>query len=178
MKSSEKNQNDDPRFYMESEASGTVLKVKFNGGITETIHLETLNLKEKTELVLNFNGINYINSAGTRRWMFWMWNIEKELPDLKFSIEKCPTVMLRQIMGVAHFVPKTTQIKSFYAPFYCEACDEDISRLFEVKPLLNLDDQSFSKTISSQSCPKCQGSLTLGLVPEQFNKFVNSYKPD
>ena len=84
MKSSAQNRNAEPPFKMESETAGTVLKVKFSGGINEAIQLATLELKEKTELVLNFNGINYINSAGTRRWMFWMWNIEKELPALKF----------------------------------------------------------------------------------------------
>ena len=154
------------------------IKVTFKGAVTENAKIEAVDLKEKKSLVLDFNDISYINSAGVRRWILWMWNIEKEFPNLKIIIERCPTVMSKQIIAVMRFVPKMTQVRSFYIPYFCENCELSSPKMFDSKLLLGLTDQDFNSHISTTKCEKCGASLVVDASVEQLNKFINDYKTE
>ncbi len=163
---------------MKLDKSTDSVKIAFKGAITEVAKINAVELKEKKSLVLDFNDISYINSAGVRRWILWMWNIEKEFPNVKIIIERCPTIMYKQIITVMRFVPKMTQVRSFYIPFFCENCEESSLKMFISKPLLGLKDKDFFLQISGENCKKCGATLVVDASLEQFNKFINDYKSD
>jgi hypothetical protein len=165
-------------FSMSSKMLGEVASIEFKGSITEASVFESLVFADKTQIHLNFEEISYINSAGVRRWVFWMWNIEKDFPSIKILINRCPIVMWRQIMTVANFVPKITQIKSFYIPYFCEKCQSASMRLFETKPLLDSDDQILKQKLSDEACSACQSTLMMDASLESINRFINNYRPE
>ncbi len=160
------------------DGSKDSIKVSFKGAVTENAKFESVDFKEKKSLVLDFNNISYINSAGVRRWILWMWNIEKDFPNLKIIIERCPTVMSKQIIAVMRFVPKMTQVRSFYIPYFCETCELSSLKMFNSKPLLGLVDQDFNNHVLTTQCEKCGSALVVDASVEQLNKFINDYKAE
>lgn len=154
-----------------------ILMMDFKGSFSETAILKNIDLAGKLELHLNFDGITYINSFGVKSWVFWMWEIEKNFPNLKVLIYKCPVVMWRQILTIANFVPKITQIKSLYVPYFCDTCKQNSAHLIDSKPFINLDDKTLNKRLST-NCLQCQKPLVLDASLETINKFINKYKPD
>ena len=157
-------------------ALGDTAKVSFKGSITENAKIDGIDLTDKKLLNLDFNEITYISSAGVRRWILWMWNIEKDFPGLRIVIENCPKVMSKQIITVMRFIPKMTEIHSFYIPYFCESCQSSSQKLFETKPLLGLTDVEFNRRISQNNCLVCGSQLVVETSIEQFNKFINDYK--
>ena len=158
--------------------SGESTKVTFKGAITESAVIHPIKLADKKSLYLDFDGISYINSAGVRRWILWMWNIEKECPILRIIIERCPTIMSKQIVSIMRFVPKLTQVRSFYIPYFCETCQTGSLKLFESKPLLGLDEVKFNEAISIGNCKKCSNPLLVDTSVDDLNKLINDYKTE
>lgn len=165
-------------FSMLTKMTGESVFIEFKGSITETSVFDDIDFKDKLLIQLNFQDISYINSAGVRRWIFWMWNIEKLFPNIKIIIDRCPIVMWKQIMTISNFVPKITQVKSFYIPYFCESCQSASMRLFETKPLVSEDDRILKQKLSAELCTNCNNTMMMDVSLESIERFINSYRLD
>lgn len=148
----------------ENSFSGTALaQVSVSGWITEDSTFPNVALEGKTELILDLNGVEYINSAGIRRWMTWMWNLEKTRPDMTITLERVPNVLVRQVEAVRHFVPEKAVFRSLYAAYFCESCDETAEPLLkqgvDYQNYRDLGAKGFKAP--SVNCPNCKTPMKI-----------------
>ena len=150
-------------------ASGQRMELKFSGPISETSIFPEFSLQNISEITLDFGDVTYVNSAGVRVWVKWMWKFEKEKESLKFSIERCSPRIVRQIHAIQNFVPKSTSINSFLIPYDCSSCSHVVEKLFvtETPAQKNLD--SLKQMLSaSMQCPKCSAQMELDAIPDDY----------
>lgn len=154
---------------VEVQNSGSTLNLKIVGSISEISKFPEINLLNISDIALDFGDINYINSAGVRLWIKWMWQFEKENSKMSFSIRRCPSRIARQIRAVSSFVPKTTIIKSFLVPYECDSCSNTLEKLFNIEPGLRTSLQNLTKALNENViCPKCNSKMELDAMPEDF----------
>ena len=78
--------------------------------------------------IVDMKGVKRINSCGVRSWASAIENLK-----IKLQYVNCPTVVVEQFIMVPEFLGKNTQVKSFYARYFCEECDTEKDFLFDVK---------------------------------------------
>lgn len=79
------------------------------------------------KIIFKLGGLGYFNSCGVREWIFFVREFAK-VPQL--IMEECPVTLVDQF----NIVPQTlghAYVKSFYAPYYCSKCDEEVAYLLE-----------------------------------------------
>lgn len=150
-----------------------LLKLQISGAITEKSDFPVLDLNKIKELHFDLSDMSYINSAGVRRWILWFWNIEKDQPQIKLFIDKCPHVVAKQIAGVSEFIPASTIILSFFAPYFCDHCSQGFDRLIQNDAKLFTDQKSLEKLLDEeQICSICHKPMELDVSLEQFLKLM------
>ncbi len=154
---------------------GPTLNLKFLGSISETSKFPEIKLANINEVSLDFGDVTYINSAGVRHWIKWMWHFEKEKAGLSFSIQRCSPRIVRQIHAINSFVPKTTQIKSFLIPYECEQCSNNIEKLFTVEATFKTKLESLAAVLNETViCPKCGSKMDLDAIPEDYFALIQN----
>jgi hypothetical protein len=155
------------------EVVGPALNLQMSGSISELAEFPELNFEGISDLSIDFGQVTYINSAGVRRWVKWMWAIEKERAELNFYIHRCSTRIIRQILAVSSFVPKKTVVKSFFAPYFCEKDSETLVKLFVVESWFQNEIQSLSKKLHELvKCPKCGQPMEFDALVEDYFKLI------
>lgn len=157
------------RMKIDVQTTGNIINLKFSGSISELANFPDLNLENISQLALDFGEVPYINSAGVRRWVKWMWGIEKENSKLNFSIQRCSSRIVRQILAINNFIPKTTEIKSFLVPYYCENDSENLEKLFQVQASFKDSPEALVEKLNEVvKCPKCGNPMELDALPEDY----------
>ncbi len=80
------------------------------------------------KVIIDMDGIKRINSCGVREWV----NMIKSC-DLDIEYISCPTAVVEQFNMVPEFLGRNAVVKSFYARYYCEECDNEQNFLLEVE---------------------------------------------
>ncbi len=154
---------------VEVQATGPTLNLKFIGSISETSKFPEMSLEKITEISLDFGDVTYINSAGVRHWIKWMWHFEKEKDGLSFSIRRCSPRIVRQIHAINSFVPKSTSITSFLIPYECDNCSHSFEKLFNVEPSFKTNLATLKAVLNETVlCPKCGSKMELDAIPEDY----------
>ena len=109
-----------------SQKDGATLFV-FSGQIDEEAKFPVVQ-DVSGQVVMDLNGVKAINSVGIRTWLQWF----SSFGDCNFVFENCPKSVVMQMNMVEGFLPPSSTVKSFYVPYYCESCDEEIDQLFTV----------------------------------------------
>lgn len=87
---------------------------------------------ECESLVVDFEGMTIINSAGIRTWLNWTQQIKNVS---KIYLENCRFKFVDQARYVKGIFPKNFEVLSFYIPFYNPKTD----KTFEIKVLSGVD---------------------------------------
>jgi hypothetical protein len=114
-------------FNMERKLDGTKLGLFLRGSIDEDAQFPVVDLGAATEVLIDLDGVNAINSVGIREWVKWV----KQFPSsLRLSVHKCPKIVVDQINMVAGFLPPGTVVESFYVPYFAEGSGAEKMILF------------------------------------------------
>ena len=130
---------------------------------------------EIQEILIDAKDLSYITSTGIRRWMTWIWDMEKKCRTANITIEKCRPHFIKQIAIVNGFLPKKARVKSAFIEFCCETCDLVFQELIE-----NQDErvkrvfQDTNRRVSfTAKCPDCRRSVELDLDPVKLFAFFS-----
>jgi hypothetical protein len=149
--------------YEKSFNDGIVL-VKITGNIDEDFTSEGLFEEEAKVYHFDFDKLNSINSCGIREWIIYL---EKIAPSCQVVYENCPVIMIEQMNVVQGILPKDCKVMSFYAPYYCEDCDEEVLKLLRPEDIKNNEAPVFDSEIEG-----CKCTLELDAIEGQFFQFL------
>ncbi len=144
--------------------------VEFVGEIDEYVDFAELRRKLSGHVVFHLGEVSRINSAGVREWV----NFVRDLPsvsDLTFS--HCSPAIVAHLNMIYNFRGEAA-IRSFYAPYVCDACDREDEKLLDVKvqfPNGSPDD------LPEVSCEGCGEPMEFDDLPERYLSFLVELKP-
>lgn len=130
------------------------------GTVDEHADLSLLSRVEATSLVLDLAGVDRINSVGVREWIRAM----KAIPDtVRVTWVRVSPAMVSQLSMIANFHGRA-RIRSFYAPYFCEACGWEGQILMDPATDLQRD----RPTAPEHTCPECGAKAALDDLEEDY----------
>lgn len=153
------------KFDVELTINNGVASVKLAGRMDEDMDLEKIKAVSEPQVNFDFKEVESINSCGIRDWI----NFLGEIPKSHGIIYKnCPQVIIEQMNMVKGFLPSNSKIESFFAPFFCEACEH------EEKILLTPEQINDKKAPHDISCPKCSSvGMDFDAIAAQYFHFLD-----
>ena len=117
--------------------------------------------------VINVGEIERINSCGVRDWVNWLGKIEKS--NASVVLVECSPSIVAQI-NLVHNFTGSGAVKSFFAPYFCPACD------LEKVLLIEAVEMSAQGTPSAPTCrcDECDGVMDFDDMEESYFAFVSS----
>jgi len=147
--------------------SGSDTNVIISGMIDEDFKYDDLLGIKGTNINFDFNGITTINSCGIREWV----GLLNKLPvAVNITYENCPQVIIEQLSMVKGFIRDNIKVKSFFAPYFCEACDKEVQYLILINEVQNLK-------APKKSCPNCNAEdIEFDNIEQQYFRFITYIK--
>ncbi len=105
----------------------TSARYHFVGDIAENITLKEFPRIDRTEITFDLAGITSVNSCGVRTWIQLIREITQKA---HLRLENCTVSIVDQF----NLIPQTlgaAEVTSFFAPYYCATCDEEVTHLIE-----------------------------------------------
>jgi hypothetical protein len=139
--------------------SGVIDEDNSLGGLVDQIPAGTA--------VINVGEIERINSCGVRDWVNWLGKIEKSSASV--VLVECSPAIVAQINLVHNFTGGGA-VKSFFAPYFCPACD------LEKVLLIDAAEMGATPTAPTCRCDECDGVMDFDDMEESYFAFVSSGK--
>ncbi len=147
------------------EERSQVLYVKLVGDIDENADLKSLEEELEGVVSIDLGDVRRINSAGVREWV----NFIRKPPRVESAfLVHCSPTIVNQLNMIYNFKGMAA-VKTFFAPYVCTKCDE------EVDVLLNVDthfEQKDIKQIPEFTCSDCGELLIFDDIPERYFAFI------
>jgi len=145
-----------------------VTYLKLSGVIDEDNELfDILDSIGPGTAVINLSEIERINSCGVRDWVNWLNKLEKK--GSKVVLVECSPAIVAQINLVNNFTGNGI-VKSFYAPYFCPACDLEKVLLVDMDDLAGTDDPKAPIC----RCDECDGVMDFDDMEESYFAFVST----
>lgn len=138
--------------------------VRLQGLMDEDMDLSKISTVNEDKLVFDFKEVTGINSCGIRDWITFLGELSQTV---NVAYINCPQVIIEQMNMVKGFLPEGAVIESFYAPFFCEECDN------EEKVLMSPNDIIGGKAPTDLKCSSCGAvGLEFDSLPNQYFHFI------
>jgi anti-anti-sigma regulatory factor len=145
-----------------------VCYVKLSGVIDEDNNLGSLvDQIPPGTAVINVGEVERINSCGVRDWVNWLGKIEKSSASV--VLVECSPAIVAQINLVHNFTGGGA-VKSFFAPYFCPACDLEKVLLIEAAEMSG----QASPSAPTCRCDECDGVMDFDDMEESYFAFVSS----
>ncbi|MCO4793916.1 MAG: hypothetical protein KC493_09395 [Bacteriovoracaceae bacterium] len=133
------------------------------GEINEDLIIDEL-VGFKSDLVkVNFEEVSMINSCGVREWIKLMEALANQ--GCKVQYFNCPQIVVQQVNMVTGFVPNQGEVVTFYAPYFCEDCDN------EEKVLLTSSELK-GRTAPELKCGSCGSESEIDAMEDVYLNFI------
>lgn len=150
------------KFKFEVADKGDQKVVNFHGIIDEDVDLSGIPVEKKDAYVFNFDDVKGINSCGIREWVKFS---EKFDPSVKLVFQNCTQIIIEQINMVAGFFRKGSEVRNFYAPYFCEKCDEEKKVLIDAAKVAGNE-------APEMKCESCGDAMEFDALEEQYFRFL------
>lgn len=147
------------------EENDSLKTLTFIGSIDEEFDFKDL-ISDATQLIVDFKGLKMINSCGIREWINY---IEKQGSNTKIIYINCPQIIIQQMNMVSGFLTENAEVKSFYAPYYCEDSDEEKMILLESQNITDGKAPVITQEVNGENV-----ELEFDAIEEQYFKFLKS----
>jgi anti-anti-sigma regulatory factor len=148
------------------ESQGNKVVVEFFGEIDENAEFADLRRQLKGAVVFNLAEIRRINSCGVREWV----NFVRELSDVQsLTFTHCSPAIVTQLNMIYNF-RGNAKIRSFYAPYVCESCNNEEDKLLDVESQFPNSDIG---TVPSFHCGECDELMEFDDIPERYLSFLS-----
>lgn len=145
---------------------GDVLRVFLDGDFIESTSFAGLATRLRGRVEFDAAGVRYINSQGSRKWTGFL----RELTEVtEFTFSRCSVAFTTQASLLPEFLAGGNVI-SFQAPYHCDDCDRDESRLLQTAALVR---EATGFAVPRFRCPECGGQLAFDEIPERYFSFLS-----
>lgn len=128
-----------------------------------------------SELVVDISRVDHLNSAGVMRWLEFSRSIEA-LGLKSCEVRGVPSFVVSQLSRVRGTMATSMVLKSFFVPYYCEACGVGHDVLFRSGHEFMLKDGQPALEFPQLKCRKCGTELEIDVLPEVVFNFLNGVK--
>lgn len=151
------------------EKNGQWEQLIYAGPINEDteVHLKPMITSLGPNVIVNFRKVEYVNSCGVRAWINFLREAEK---GRSVIFEECTPEIVSQINMIPNF-RSTARIKSVYASYACNSCDNHKWVLFEEGKNLP---QKASTEVPAPACDKCGGEMEMEELEDEFFAWVEA----
>jgi anti-anti-sigma regulatory factor len=117
-------------------------------------------------LVLDLEGITFINSAGVREWIGLLRGLQRRR--VQVTLDRCPEIIVRQL-NLIEVARESAMVSSVFVPYDCGLCGEEAARLLSRGELLDVRALGlFPECL----CPACGEPMEAGQDPELYLSFL------
>jgi hypothetical protein len=148
-------------------SEGQIVRFFLAGKIDESSDYSTILASSASRIILDFEKVTLINSSGIQKWIQFLRGLPKAMA---VDFENCPLRIINQMnlipafAGDRNIVPKT-----FYAPYYCEQCDESQN----VKLSATDDFGSASEVVAPRKqCAECASTMEFDGIEKKYFLFL------
>lgn len=121
-------------------------------------------------LIVDMKGVTSINSYGVRCWI----NAITPIASLfKLIFRNIPSVIVGQMNMIFNFIPASAIVEGFYAPFYCDECDDEKEIFFTPKDISKDSYGQFKVPIVE--CDVCKSVLEFEDVEDEYFQFLKKF---
>jgi hypothetical protein len=152
-----------------SKRDGKALRLTLSGQIDEAADYSPVQPGDAKTVIFDFEGIKLINSTGLQRWIKFLAGLPK---DVETVFARCSIRVVTQINMFPGFVAgRKVKIESFFAPYFCEACDGACDIL--------VDATQHGSALTSfkapkMKCPKCAGDAEFDGIEKKYFLFLQA----
>lgn len=137
-----------------------------SGVIDEHARLHEVVTPEHRRLVLDLGDVTFINSLGVRDWIRFLAKLAADRIQLELVRVAEPLVhQFNMIVATRN----GAQVRSFFAPFACDACGLEKSICLEVQPNLQALRALRPPDVA---CPTCRAPMAFNDFPERYFSFL------
>ena len=148
---------------MSLEKESDLCRVTLGGIIDEDADFNDINEQACSSFHFDFEAVEMINSCGIREWT----NLINRLPEnVELKYFKCTPDVIEQINMIVDFLGKGAIVENFYAPYFCEKCDEERRVLLTSKEV----NESVAPV---KTCSVCSSKLEFDALEDQYFAFLN-----
>jgi len=157
-----------PKFEAEIHQDDQLTFVKLSGVIDEDNELAPLARRIRGELAaIDLSGVLDINNCGVRDWV--KWREEVQARGVEVVLLECSPAVVLKLNSVSNF-NSGGAIKSFYLPYYCQACEMEKALLVELEEL----DASGAAKPPTSRCDQCDSIMVFDDLEDSYFGFVKS----
>ncbi len=122
-----------PKFEAEVHQVDQFTFVKLSGIVDEDNELAPLARRIHGQMVaIDLSAIQDINNCGVRDWVKWREELQSK--GMEVVLLECSSAIVLKLNSVSNF-NSGGYIKSFYVPYYCQACEMEKAMLVEMDEL-------------------------------------------
>ena len=144
-------------------------KLALSGAIDDTANvLGLIKHAVRGRLVLDLGGIQFINSIGVREWI--RFQQAAAAAGVQLELHRVAVVLVHQF-NIVPATRGTAQIRSFFAPFFCEDCDAEHDMVLDER--LHSDELR-DRVAPPMKCPTCKRLMPFRDPPELFLTFLKA----
>lgn len=141
--------------------------LELSGAIDETARLtELVSRISDGRLVLDLEGITFINSLGVRDWI----RMQQAFAECRFRVElRAVSEPLVQQLNMIAAMRGNARVLSFFAPYACDTCGREESLL--VDAIAHAASLAHMKA-PPQTCGECGSVMVFNDFPERYLAFL------
>lgn len=143
------------------------LSLTLAGAIDEEADYSMVKPAGVTSVAFDFEKVKLINSTGLQRWIKFL---ESFAPTVAMAFRRCSIRTVTQINMFPGFLAgRQVTIESFFAPYFCEACDLSIELLLDYAThKAELDKLKAPK----MSCSRCSKEAEFDGIEKKYFVFL------
>lgn len=124
------------------------------------------------ELIVDFQGLKFMNSAGIAIYLRFIQKIEAE--GVHFVYRNCTKAVVNQANTIMGFLPENSKVESFYLPIFCQKCQKNFDFLMQTKDFKpeDIEVREITKDVDCEEMPSCKKHHSLDVIPRRYFRFL------
>ncbi len=139
--------------------------VMISGIIDEYSDFSQLFAGKPSDIWVDFNDIERINSSGVREWIQAVMSTKSNL-----HLINCSSVIVDQFAMIPEFIGKNGVVESFFVHYVCDSCNIEEKRLLEAVKDIHAD--SDLNQFLEKGCNACGSTMELDHNLEVYFSFI------
>jgi hypothetical protein len=141
------------------------VEVALGGDLDEHADFGELRGQLHGDVALVLSEVRRINSCGVREWVNFMRELDTDERIVSLELHACSPAMVNQLNTISNF-RGSARVRSLLAPYVCERCDIEQTRLVEVAPVPT------ETALPAFPGPRCGEPMEFDDLPERYLSFL------
>ena len=152
-----------------TERLGSTLKLTLSGPMDESANYAVIDRAGVRRLEVDFEAVGLINSTGLQGWVKFVASLPATM---EVVFRRCAVRVVSQMNMFPGFTGgRQVKIESFYAPYFCVACDRSVDILLAGGPPGKV---LAGDKAPPMSCPVCGESAEFDGIEKKYFLFLSA----